>query len=119
VAPFEASRRVASRDIGETLALALPVMNLLGWLAVAGVGLLASGCGASGVNRIRDVKTVQNTEATHIWIVLQDPTGNDYLMYCDSGWPGAGHPLCLRYPGASETAPLPQATPPQAAQAPR
>jgi hypothetical protein len=48
-------------------------------------------------SHMRDTKTVANPEATHIW-AFQNEGGDDLVLYCDSGWPSAGRPLCVRYP---------------------
>ena len=82
-------------------------------LATLGMIAMVTACGpAAGVVGLRDTLTVHNPDATHVWVFQKDPAGNDFILYCDSGWPASNHPLCVRYPSsyAQEQAPAPVAT---------
>ena len=56
------------------------------------VALLSFGC----LTRVKDTRTVTNTEATHVWFVQANADGNDVVLYCDSHWQGTNQVGCVK-----------------------
>jgi len=70
---------------------------------VVGLVLLAStlvgGCAATSTT-INDTQTIHNREATRIWVVRRNVSGDvtrDQVVYCDISMAQAGRDLCLTW----------------------